>query len=367
MRVGVIGAGPVGMALAAALKRGGGTELRWHVRNEVVRAQLLDSGIQVSFQDCDAEFDLQSFVPDDPDNISTEGLGATGKAKTALKLLEESKPDFSLSLNEEEIISDADDFVKAQADVNFSCTKADSLFAVRSQIASRLKGLCFFVVNGFWLHPGIDLGVMFGGGFNQGAKTSLIPKGRLILGRVKSPHAGFLTVEPEEGTGTLIYRLEEIEMLESLADQVDDDILRIEVQPDIYPTMLRKAALNCLVNPLAALSEHPNGALIMDEARPIVRKLSREIVDVLNAASFVQKNDEKFSAEALNEDFNRICRDTAGNFGSQLIDRLRGRKGEIRYLNGMLLGIAQRYGIPMPVNATICALLQIPIENSTTC
>jgi len=352
------------MALVATLKHGVETELRWYVRNEAVRTQLLDEGLRVSFQATDAEFDLRAFVPDDPDNISVERLGAVGKPETALQLLEESEPDFILSFTGEEIVSEVEAFVEAQSDVNFSCTKADSLFIVRSQIASRLKGLCFFVVNGFWLHPGLDLGVMFGGGFSQGARVSLIPRGRLVLGRVKSPHADFLTVEPGEGAGTLIYRLEEIEMLESLANQVDDNVLRVEVQPDIYHSMLRKAALNCLVNPLAALSGHPNGALLMDEVRPIVSKLAREIVDVLVAASFVQKGDESLGAKTFLDDFDRICRDTAGNFGSQLIDRLKGHRGETRHLNGLLLGIAQRYGIPMPVNATICALLQIPTEDS---
>ncbi len=362
MRVRVVGAGPVGMALVAALKRGGETELRWYVRNEAIRTRLLEEGLRVSFQASDAEFDLRAFVPDDPDNISVEELSAAGKPETALQQLEESEPDFTLSFKEEEIVSDVETFVKAQSDVSFSCTKADSLFSVRSQIASRLKGLCFFVVNGFWLHPGLDLGVMFGGGFSQGARVSLIPRGRLVLGRVKSPHADFLTVEPEDGAGTLIYRLEELEMLESLAGLTNGDVLRIETQPDIYPTMLRKAALNCLVNPLAAISGHPNGALLMDEVRSVVGKLAREIVDVLVAASFVQKGDESLSVEALIGDFDRICRDTAGNFGSQLIDRLRGRRSETKHLNGMLLGIAQRYGIPMPVNATICALLQISME-----
>jgi len=310
VRVGVIGAGPVGMALVAALKRGGETELRWYVRNKAVRTQLLDEGLRVSFQASDAEFDLRAFVPDDPDNISVEGLGAVGKPESALQHLEESEPGFTLNFTEEEIVSDVETFVEAQSDVSFSCTKADSLFIVRSQIASRLKGLCFFVVNGFWLHPGLDLGVMFGGGFSQDARASLIPRGRLVLGRVKSPHADFLTVEPEEGAGTLIYRLEEIEMLESLANQVDDNVLRVEMQPDIYHTMLRKAALNCLVNPLAALSMHPNGALLIDEVRPIAGKLAKEIVDVLVAASFIQKGDENLSAKTLIDDFERMCRDT---------------------------------------------------------
>ncbi|MCD6282752.1 ketopantoate reductase family protein [bacterium] len=364
MRVGVIGAGPVGMALVTALKRGGETELRWYVRNEAIRTKLREEGLRVSFQAPGSEFDLRAFVPGDPDNISTEGLEPAVRPATSLKMLEETEPDLDLSFTDEELISKAELFIETQPDVSFSCTKADSLFTVRSQIASRLKGLCFFVVNGFWLHPGLDLGVMFGGGFSQGTRLSLIPRGRLMLGRVKSPHADFLTVEPEAGAGTLIYRLEEIEMLESLANQVDDNVLRVEVQPDIYMTMLRKAALNCLVNPLAALSGHPNGALLMDEVRPIAGKLAREIVDVLVAASFVQKGDESISVKSLISDFERICCDTAGNFSSQLIDRIKGRRSETKHLNRLLLGIAQRYGIPMPVNATICALLRLPMEDS---
>ncbi len=360
MRIGVIGAGPVGMALAAALKRGGRAELRWYVRNPAVRNELLEKGMAISWQDSDIEPDLKAFAPADPDNIRAEDLTPATTPGEALLNLRDAKPDFVLRFEEEEVLPEAGAFVSAQPDVSFSCTKAESLFLVRSRVASRLKGLCFFVVNGFWVHPGLDLGVMFGGGFSQGAHVSLIQEGRLVLGRVKSPHAEFMTVQPEKGAGTLIYRLEELEMIEELSELLDGEVLRVEVQPDIYATMLRKAALNCVVNPLAALSVHPNGGLLLDSARPVATALAKEIVDVLVAASFIKESDEGFSLESLMSDFERICRDTAENYNSMLIDRVKGRRGEMRHLNGLLLGIAQRYGIPMPVNSTICALLQIP-------
>jgi ketopantoate reductase len=330
------------------------------VRNGAVRRELLEKGMMISWQSAVAEPDPKAYAPVDPDIVKAEELKPATRPAAFLFSLREAEPDLVLAFEEDEILANADAFIGTQPDISFSCTKADSLFLVRSQIASQLKGLCFFVSNGFWLYPGIDLGVMYGGGFSQGARASLIREGRILLGRVKSPHADFVTSEPEEGAGTLIYRLEELEMMEELCDLFDGEILRVEVQPDIYSTMLRKAVLNCLVNPLAALSGHPNGALLMGPVRALAAALAREIVDVLIAASFVKAGEETFGIESLLSDFDRICRNTASNCNSMLIDRVKGRPGEIKHLNGMLLGIAQRYGIAMPLNSTICALLQLP-------
>ncbi len=50
MRVGIIGAGPVGMAIATAVKRAGKAELKWYVRNEALRREIAEGGLKVTIQ-----------------------------------------------------------------------------------------------------------------------------------------------------------------------------------------------------------------------------------------------------------------------------------------------------------------------------
>lgn len=361
MRVGIIGAGPVGMALAAAVKREGKAELVWLVRNSLLRSALESGGLKVTMQAKLEEANIIQFRPADPDNIPEQDLTPALSASSALKSLEEASPQYVVEFGEGEIVGDADSLVDAAPEIVLSCTKADALLPLRGALAPRLRGLLFFVTNGFWLHPGIDIGVMFGGGYNEGANVSLIPEGRLILGRTKSPHSEFLTFRPhDDNKGTLIFRHEELEAMEKLSEVTDSRIVQVTTQPDIYPIMARKAAVNCLLNPLSALAGQPNAVLLLEEALPIVEKLSQEIVEIMERAKIMPLAPQDFSPADLLRDFRALASSAGQNRGSLQLDRIRGRRGEINYLNGLLLGIAERFGVVMPVNATIVCMLQCP-------
>jgi ketopantoate reductase len=359
VRVGIIGAGPVGMAIATAIKRAGRTDLKWYVRNEELMREIADGGLKVTMQQVFDEGDAVRFKPKDPDTFDGEDLAPAQSAQDALDELRNSKPDFTISFNEDEIIGDADSFIGSAPDITLSCTKADAVLPIRRALSQLLQTPVFFVANGFWLHPGIDLGVMYGGGYSEGPHLSLIHDGRLILGRTKSPYSEFITSRlPDNNQGTLIYKHEELLTIEEFVDSTDPDIVTPSLQHDIYPMMARKAAVNCLLNPLAALSMQPNGVLLLDEALPIIAKLADEIVTVMEQARIMPPPPNSFTAADLLTEFHELAVRAGANRGSLQIDRLRGRLGELNYLNGLLLGIAQRFGIEMPVNATVTSLLQ---------
>lgn len=359
MRVGIIGAGPVGIAIAIAIKRAGKAELKWYVRNEALRSEIAEGGLKVKRQPA---FDATSairFKPEDPDTFEGDRLERAQSAQEAVDELRCAKADFIVSFSEDELIGDADSFIGSAPDITLSCTKADAVLPIRRALSQLLQTPVFFVANGFWLHPGIDLGVMYGGGYNEGAHLSLIPTGRLVLGRTKSPYSDFITSRPpDDNKGTLIYRHEELLTIEEFIDCVDQDIVKPSLRHDIYPVMARKAAVNCLLNPLAALSGQPNGVLLLDEALPLVTKLADEVVAVMEQARIMPPPPSAFTSIDLLADFSELAARAGANRGSLQIDRLRGRVGEINYLNGLLLGIALRFGIEMPVNATVTSLLQ---------
>lgn len=356
MKIGVIGAGPVGMLLACALKRTGSVELKWHIRHNGLRSDIAVDGVECVLQELDAPPPAQ-FAPPDPDRIEA-GPAADGP-QVALDLLQAAVPDFTLEFEGKELTSSLDELADFRPDVTFACVKAQSVLTLRHALHRKLHGLLFFVVNGFWLHPGLDLGVLFGGGFSEGARVSLIPRGRLVLGRVKSPHADFeITHKPHGPRGTLIYRSEELDALKQLANLTDPTLLRVQSQPDVYPVMLRKAVLNCLINPLAALSGQPNGVLLLPEAQPLLRAMAEEMLALLRAARFLPPGDHGLTVESVLDELHRVCADTAHNRCSLQLDLLRGRPTELAHLNGMLLNIAARYRLPLPVNRTVLEMLR---------
>lgn len=359
MRVGIIGAGPVGMAIATAVKRAGKAELKWYVRNEALRREIEEGGLKITMQPPLDEECVKRFKPEDAETFAGDELLPAQSTQEALDELRISEPDFTVGFSEGELIGDADSFIGSAPDITLSCTKADAVLPIRRALSQLLNAPVFFVANGFWLHPGIDLGVMYGGGCNEGAHMSLIPGGRLVLGRTKSPYLEFITSRPpDDNKGTLIYKHEELLTVEEFVDCADADIVKPSLQHDIYPVMARKAAINCLLNPLAALSGQPNGVLLLDEALPIIAKLADEIVIVMEQARIMPPPPGAFTAADLLTDFRELVARAGANRGSLQIDRLRGRIGEVNYLNGLLLGIAQRFGIGMPVNATVTSLLQ---------
>jgi ketopantoate reductase len=358
-RVGVIGAGPVGMALVTALKLAGNAEVIWYVRNDELQRNIQQNGLEVVIQKNSDALELGQYAPEDPERIPEFGLSWAETAYEAVQRLLDLEPSSVLHFREGEVLGGEEAFIVARPEIVFSCTKASSVLQLRSAIGRRLSCLMFFITNGFWLHPGMDLGVMFGGGYANGNRVSLIPEGRLALGRIKSPYSKFLATKPDEdNAGTLIYRHEELEMMETLSTCLDRRFILPEVVPDIYPVMARKAALNCLMNPLAALAEQPNAVLLLPEVRPIVLKLCEEIVGIMQTAKIMPPAPGGFASSELLDDFVRLCSSAGANRGSLQLDRMLNRRGEVQYLNGMLLGIAQRFGLEMPMNATILSLLQ---------
>lgn len=362
MKVGVIGAGPVGMLTACAFKRAGAAELKWYIRNNDLRGCIAVDGVECVLQEPHAP-PPQGFAPPDPDRIEA-GAPADGP-RAALEALRAAVPDFTVEFGGDELTSTLDALADFAPEVTFACVKAQHVLTLRHELSRRLRGLVFFVVNGFWLHPGLDLGVLFGGGFSDGTRVSFIPRGRLVLGRVKSPHVDFEITHPRHGPrGTLIYRSEELDALKQLAELTDPTLLRLQPEVDIYPVMLRKAVLNCLINPLAALSGQPNGVLLLPEAQPLLRALAEETLALLREAQFLPPDGYGLTVESVLDELHRVCADTAHNRCSLQMDLVRGRPHELAHLNGMLLNIAARYRLPLPVNRTVLEMLRFAGESS---
>jgi 2-dehydropantoate 2-reductase len=124
--------------------------------------------------------------------------------------------------------------------------------------------------------------------------------------------------------------------------------LELIVSPDIRTAQWRKLAVNCVINPLAALLEILNGQIPTDRrAQKPIAALCGELAAVANAEGVVLTPQDVLAS------IESTCRITAGNNNSMLQDVRAGRRTEIEYLNGYVLARARAHGIPCPANQAL--------------
>ncbi len=119
----------------------------------------------------------------------------------------------------------------------------------------------------------------------------------------------------------------------------------------IQPFAWRKLIANALINPLTALFEIPNGALLENShAQQLMRALFVEAAAV--AAYAGQKIEDADLQEIVS-----ICRNTSRNLSSMLQDIKKRRPTEVQSINGYLVQVGQKAGIPTPLHETLLRVI----------
>ena len=132
-----------------------------------------------------------------------------------------------------------------------------------------------------------------------------------------------------------------------VADTLRKADFMVDVTPDIDALLWTKLAVNCAINPLSALLEVRNGALLeSEEARAQLVAAAREVGAVAQARGIVLRADP--AERALD-----VARATANNRSSMLQDLLRGAPTEIEALCGAVVAEGLRLGVPTPLNARL--------------
>lgn len=110
----------------------------------------------------------------------------------------------------------------------------------------------------------------------------------------------------------------------------------------------RKVIVNAVINPLTTLFEISNGELLHS---PVTRRTMRLLFEesAAIAAAFGQKIDEQDWQELL-----AICRNTSRNHSSMLQDYWHKKPTEIEAINGYLVRKGIEQGILTPLNDTLC-------------
>ncbi|MCE6965281.1 2-dehydropantoate 2-reductase [Enterobacter sp. MW07] len=130
-----------------------------------------------------------------------------------------------------------------------------------------------------------------------------------------------------------------------LADTLQDVLPDVAWHNHIRPQLWRKLAVNCVINPLSALWNCPNGEL--KNHQQLVATLCAEV------ASVVEREGLHTSADDLRYYVDQVIESTAENISSMLQDVRAQRHTEIDYITGYLLKRARAHGISVPENARL--------------
>jgi 2-dehydropantoate 2-reductase len=125
---------------------------------------------------------------------------------------------------------------------------------------------------------------------------------------------------------------------------------------------LEKLAINCIINPLTALSDCTNGELLYSFSfTRVMRLLLFEISAVITALPELQGIpgiEDRFSPERLRRQVVNIARMTAQNSSSMRQDINGRRMTEIEYFNGYIVRRGEELGIKCALNYMIKHLVQ---------
>lgn len=166
----------------------------------------------------------------------------------------------------------------------------------------------------------------------------------LAPGRVR--WAGVGSTQFGRWHGPLTPEIEEILALLRKAE------INAEYSEEIERLLWEKIIINSAINPLTALFDRPNGALVEDaQLREIAGAIACEALRVAQAHGVALSE-----AEAV-ERVETVARKTAQNISSMLQDVRRGRPTEIDYINGAVVREGQKLQIPTPLNLLLTRLI----------
>jgi 2-dehydropantoate 2-reductase len=174
------------------------------------------------------------------------------------------------------------------------------------------------------------------------------------------PHVAFATVEhgakriddravAHNGIGVLtIATAHGDESAFDLIGQAHSDIFPVKRHRNAEQILMRKVLINCMVNPLTAILEVENGELLTnDYCLTLFNALYKELLDAF----------PEIQPFLSYEDVADVCRKTARNSSSMLVDRLAGRPMEIETIVTAVIRKANSRNKPLPLLSTFEQML----------
>jgi len=126
----------------------------------------------------------------------------------------------------------------------------------------------------------------------------------------------------------------------------------MEFPADFAAQQWNKLFINCVINPITALTRQENGIVLSLPLQETVQSIIGEAVGV--AAEEGIAADERKVLDIVSS----VAGKTAGNTSSMLQDVLKGRMTEIDSINGYIIAQAKKHDLKVPVNEALFALVK---------
>ena len=148
------------------------------------------------------------------------------------------------------------------------------------------------------------------------------------------------------------------DLLEEWRSLLQDIGLPVSVTDNIHRDIWLKAAVNCTIGPLSAITDLNNGQILPDMfLSRILNYLLQEILLVIPENLSIKYNDAMNLIE-------KIANETSHHKSSMLQDIEAGNNTEIDVLNGQILKLAEEKGIDVPINRKVVDFVKLTRDKS---
>lgn len=149
-------------------------------------------------------------------------------------------------------------------------------------------------------------------------------------------------------------------VLQALTKTLKSSTLDFQPESNMKERIWKKLFINSCINPLTALLHIPNGRLLENS-------LTLNMMDaLLKEAITVAEREGIIIRPSFLQDIVQVCRNTYGNRSSMLQDIEAGRETEIQFINGTIVRMAEQWGIAVPTHSLMVNLILAKQQLSST-
>lgn len=139
---------------------------------------------------------------------------------------------------------------------------------------------------------------------------------------------------------------------------------------DLFQAQLLKLSANCVINPLTAVLDVRNGALLDNlEVLPLQRQLLQEVSRVFQRLPALRDRpdaQQQFAFPSLEASLISVIQQTASNSSSMREDLRKGRATEIEFINGWVVQQGEALGVDCSANRMLRQLIRAKSNSAGT-
>ncbi len=137
---------------------------------------------------------------------------------------------------------------------------------------------------------------------------------------------------------------------ERIARVFSEAELKTTISNEMREDIWKKLIVNCVANPLTAILQVRNNEIMVDSLKEIIHEIIQECIAVGKAEGIGLESNLEECIER------KIAR--YRNYSSMCQDLMKHKKTEIDFLNGKIVELGRKHGIPTPVNYTLVGLIK---------